>query len=504
MRTRPSSLLVSLVILLAAACSDSDTVDGSGGGGTVGGQGGTSTTGGNGGTGMGVGGGVGGAGATGGMGGAGGSGGEMNVVTLTDLDPDSGIVTTEVTITGAGFGATQGTSTVTIGGEVGTPSSWSDTSIVVPVPDTLFPADHDVVVTVGSTASSPLPFAVLLPRTVYVGNDNASPNTSVSAYAMDDTGMLTALTGSPYLTGDAQSSYGGDSSMVVLHRGTRRLFVTGNGAVAVFDIDAVTGELAAVTGSPFDIGSARMFGLTVDAAGEYLYVTGLDSDDIAVLSIDTAGALTPVSGSPFASLAPVTAHLLQGETLLAAANEQQELYVYTIDAGTKALTPVTSSPFAIAETFTSQANPAGTRIYVPGATTLEAYDVDAAGAVTAVAGSPLAVTADTLHSIELTADGARLYAGEYGGDDLFVFDIDTATGAPTELATSPFVINAGSGNLGAMDFTRNDAFLVIVHESANEISVVSIATDGTPTEITGSPFTMDVLDSGASGLVVAE
>lgn len=211
-----------------------------------------------------------------------------------------------------------------------------------------------------------------------------------------------------------------------------------------------------------------------------------------------------MTGSPFASSRPVTAHLLQGETILAAANENGELYVYTIDAGTKALTQVASSPFSIGDTFTTQMNPAGTRIYVPTSDTLEAYDIDAAGVVTALTGSPFAVASGTLHSIELTAGGTRLYAGDYDGEDLFVFDIDAATGAPTELANSPFVINAGNGNMGAMDFTRDDAFLAIVHEGENEISVVSIAVDGTPTEITGSPFTMDVLDSEASGLVIAE
>ena len=39
-----------------------------------------------------------------------------------------------MTIAGTNFGATQGTSTVTFNGTAGTPTSWSGTSIVVPVP----------------------------------------------------------------------------------------------------------------------------------------------------------------------------------------------------------------------------------------------------------------------------------------------------------------------------------------------------------------------------------
>jgi len=53
---------------------------------------------------------------------------------IDSLSPTSGPVATSVTITGATFGATQGTSTVSFNGTSATPNSWSDTSIVAPVP----------------------------------------------------------------------------------------------------------------------------------------------------------------------------------------------------------------------------------------------------------------------------------------------------------------------------------------------------------------------------------
>lgn len=49
-------------------------------------------------------------------------------------NPASGPIGTAVTITGQYFGATQGTSTVSFNGTQATPSSWSDTQIVAPVP----------------------------------------------------------------------------------------------------------------------------------------------------------------------------------------------------------------------------------------------------------------------------------------------------------------------------------------------------------------------------------
>jgi hypothetical protein len=49
-------------------------------------------------------------------------------------NPSSGPVGTSVTVTGSYFGATQGGSTVSFNGTQATPTSWSDTSIVAPVP----------------------------------------------------------------------------------------------------------------------------------------------------------------------------------------------------------------------------------------------------------------------------------------------------------------------------------------------------------------------------------
>lgn len=53
---------------------------------------------------------------------------------ISSLSPNVGPVGTSITVAGAGFGATQGTSTVTFNGISATPTSWSNTSIAVPVP----------------------------------------------------------------------------------------------------------------------------------------------------------------------------------------------------------------------------------------------------------------------------------------------------------------------------------------------------------------------------------
>jgi hypothetical protein len=79
--------------------------------------------------------------------------------TITGLSQTSGLVATPVTIAGANFGSTQGTSTVTFNGTVATPTSWSAASIVVSVPGAA--TTGAVVVTVGGVASNGINFTVI-------------------------------------------------------------------------------------------------------------------------------------------------------------------------------------------------------------------------------------------------------------------------------------------------------------------------------------------------------
>ena len=80
---------------------------------------------------------------------------------ITSLSSTSGSVGTAVTITGANFGATKGTSTVRFNGTVATPTTWSATIIVVPVPAGA--TTGNVVVTVAGVASNAVGFTVTQP-----------------------------------------------------------------------------------------------------------------------------------------------------------------------------------------------------------------------------------------------------------------------------------------------------------------------------------------------------
>src|ERR1700676_2237216 len=57
----------------------------------------------------------------------------VNTLHITSVSPTTGSPGTSITITGTGFGSTQGSSTVTLGSMAGQVISWSDTQVVATV-----------------------------------------------------------------------------------------------------------------------------------------------------------------------------------------------------------------------------------------------------------------------------------------------------------------------------------------------------------------------------------
>src|SRR5208283_489138 len=107
------------------------------------------------------------------------SSGSGTAPSITNVNPTSGAVGTSVTITGTNFGATQGTSTVKFNGTAGTPTSWSATSIVVPVPSGA--TTGNVIVTVGGVASNGMTFTVVVaPSITSLSPTSGSVGTAVT------------------------------------------------------------------------------------------------------------------------------------------------------------------------------------------------------------------------------------------------------------------------------------------------------------------------------------
>jgi 6-phosphogluconolactonase (cycloisomerase 2 family) len=143
---------------------------------------------------------------------------------------------------------------------------------------------------------------------LYVSNLNDSAG-GISAYNIDaGTGALIPIPGSPFSTG-AVGSFPGPSAMVV-DAYSRFLYValagtvSGNNKIVAFSIDPNTGVLGAVPGSPFTAGKDPLYMVLVPTTAvgfqAFLYTANIQDNTISAFTVDeTTGLLTEVSGSPY-------------------------------------------------------------------------------------------------------------------------------------------------------------------------------------------------------------
>ncbi len=113
---------------------------------------------------------------------------------ITGISPSSGTPGTMLTVNGVGFGATQGSSTITFNGVAASPTSWSDSSIAVPVPNSA--TSGNVVITVGSLASNGMNFTVVAKSAATIALSSSAP-TSIYGSSVSFTAAVTGSSGAP-------------------------------------------------------------------------------------------------------------------------------------------------------------------------------------------------------------------------------------------------------------------------------------------------------------------
>jgi len=189
----------------------------------------------------------------------------------------------------------------------------------------------------------------LAPPVLYVAN---SQSNNVSAYAIhENTGVLTPLAGSPYAAGQGPASIILTPAAAPNILGARLLMVANklSNNVSVFSV-AGDGSLSPVPGSPFAVdGAPSSVGVTTDTMPMRIaYVTIPALNEIAGFSIDAAsGTLTPLAGSPFPAGTGPSAAADNGNFLYVVNAGSSNLSVYSFDQTSGALTSVTGSPFAL-------------------------------------------------------------------------------------------------------------------------------------------------------------
>lgn len=205
------------------------------------------------------------------------SNGSSPTPNITNLSTTNAQAGTSITISGMSFGSTQGSSTVTFNGTAATPSSWSDNSIVVPVPAGA--TSGNVVVAVGGNASNGVGFTVTL--TNYL---------NVATATLDVAGSI----------GQWQPWYGLAStsplsqSTAAVHDGTYGLSITTTGPGDYWGIQIANYPGFAASPGPATISFWASAGSGSSSTGATLTVTWYSSTgaQLGTSSVAVSGTLT--------------------------------------------------------------------------------------------------------------------------------------------------------------------------------------------------------------------
>jgi 6-phosphogluconolactonase len=145
-------------------------------------------------------------------------------------------------------------------------------------------------------------------RFLYVANPSASnppPFSStignISGFNIDAfTGALTPILGSPFT-----STVGSGPRAVTVDPSGKFVYAVTTGSsfsIWCFTITPTNGQLVAVTNSPFSLTAGGLFAL-IDPSGNYLYIGSQDANGIAGYTYDpSTGAPTAIAGSPFSTV----------------------------------------------------------------------------------------------------------------------------------------------------------------------------------------------------------
>lgn len=120
----------------------------------------------------------------------------------------------------------------------------------------------------------------------------------------------------------------------------------GSNNLSVFSLDATTGALTPVRGSPFPSGP-QPGPMAIDPSGKFVLVADSGNNELTPYTIDSAGSLTAGTAVPLGEKNIQTAIAVDpaGKFVFAAVFNQK-VAGFHLDPGTGSLTPMSGSPFA--------------------------------------------------------------------------------------------------------------------------------------------------------------
>jgi 6-phosphogluconolactonase (cycloisomerase 2 family) len=317
-------------------------------------------------------------------------------------------------------------------------------------------------------------------RFVYVPDFVA---TGIYGIDVDGTGMLSSIGGSPFPTGASPAG------IVTTPSGAFLYVRNADGTVSGYSVNAATGALSALAGSPFTVtGQANsLLQTALDPSGRFLYVLTSGTSVIHAFAVADTGELIPISGSPFpAQFATGWLGFDPLGRFLYGVSNTVGASAYRIAAATGALTDVGTPVAGATGVPRGVVHPGGTLLYVAHETSnsVDAYTIDTATGQLQSAGS-VSAPSNQQTAPRMDALGRFLYVPSAGGG-VAGFAISQGTGVLSAINGSPVL--AGS-NVGQIDIDPAGRFLYAPLRQGDTVAAFQInPTTGELSQIVGAPY----------------
>ncbi|HEY8684447.1 MAG TPA: beta-propeller fold lactonase family protein [Chloroflexota bacterium] len=336
---------------------------------------------------------------------------------------------------------------------------------------------------------------------VYV-NDNTSGTNTIAAFNRFANGSLTAIANSPFAAGGQGTGAGiGSQGSLQLSSDGRFLLAAdaGSNQISVLSINS-DGSLTPVTGSPVSSGGNKPVSIAVHGSFVYVANAGAGGSNYTGFTLSSGGALTPLSNSTFLlSDAANPGDVLfnsSGTNLIGTEVGTSKIDSFTV--GTDgSLTAAAGSPFTAqgAGPFGSEFRPTNpTELYVSNAHnggtnlgTVSAFNVDNAGILTSIGPSPYPDLQNAPCWVEISHDGRYLFAVNTASSSISSYSIQPDGSLKLLKGSTPF----GGAVHGEEDarLDPTDSNLYVVDSGSNAVSAFTVS-GGSLSELASSPVSL--------------
>jgi 6-phosphogluconolactonase (cycloisomerase 2 family) len=288
----------------------------------------------------------------------------------------------------------------------------------------------------------------------------------------------------------------------------------GDSTIGAALLTGSTGLFTTITGAPFpEPGQPSAVAATRD--GKVLFVAHFATDTISAFNVRSDGTLSllvPTTNACSATLAtgtqPVKVAVHPNGTLVYTANQgSNNITAIRFDSIFNCMVLATGSPFTASGSVRSVAiDRTGSLLFAVTDIALSVFKIDSSnGALTLVSSNNF--SSGTLLNVTTSPTADFVYVSDGNGNQIDVAAINTSTGTLTPLAASPFPVGGGPPSALAIDPLGK--FLYSADSVSNQIAGFTIGSDGSLTQMLGSPFSdpnnpVDIaVDSSASFVVTA-